>query len=66
MGVLQVQPYFLGLHSARFEQKNAGDDLKAVSDPMLHLLQQNFPLSEEILLFSFDSAALGDVLYREE
>jgi len=47
VGIVQVQANLLGLHGPRLEKKNAGDNLKAIGDAMLHLLQQNFLLSKQ-------------------
>jgi hypothetical protein len=65
VGIVQVQANLLGLHGPRLEQKNAGDDLKAVGDAMLHLLQQNFFLSKQLVFFLFGIAALGYIFYRQ-
>ncbi len=51
-----MQPGFLGLHGPRLEQKNAGDDLQAVGDAVLHLLQQHLLLPEQLVLFALGVA----------
>ncbi len=50
MRVLQVTAGFFGLHRAGLQQENAGDDLQAVGDPVLHLLHQHFPLAQQAVL----------------
>src|SRR5680860_519703 len=66
MRVLEVQPSLLGLHRPGLEQKNAGDDLKTVSDAVLHLLKQNFLLLKQLVLFAISLTAPRHVLYREK
>src|SRR5680860_197476 len=66
MRVLEVQPSLLGLHRPGLEQKNAGDDLKTVSDAVLHLLKQNFLLLKQLVLFAISLAAPRHVLYRQQ
>ena len=45
MRVPKVHPRLLRLHCSSLEEKNACDDLQAVCNAMLHLLQQHFLLS---------------------
>src|ERR1700722_15076652 len=45
----------------RFERKDAGDDLQAVADAMLYLLQQRFLLLQQIAYLPFGVAAIGDI-----
>src|SRR6476659_4959385 len=66
VGVLQVQANLLGLHGPCLEKKNACDNLKAVGDAMLHLLQQNFFLSKQLVFFPLSIAALSDVFYSQQ
>jgi hypothetical protein len=58
---------------AGLEHQDAGDDLQAVDDAVLHLGQHDFLLLEKIvaavlqnLLFMFDGAPLGDVFKAQE
>ena len=48
MGVLQVQPGLVGLDRAGLQQQDAGDDLQAVGDAVLHLLQQRLLLGQQL------------------
>src|SRR6185437_727983 len=54
------------LYGPRLEQENAGDDLKAVSDAVLHLLEQNLLLLKQIVLFARGLTASRHVLYRQK
>ena len=65
VGVAQVQTSLLGLYGPRLEQKNACDDLKTVGDAMLHLLEQNSLLSQQLVFFPVGIAALRYVFYRQ-
>ena len=58
VGVLQMLAGFLGGHGARLEHQDAGDDLQAVDDAVLHLGQQHFLLLEKIV-----GAKLGEFLF---
>ena len=49
MRVLQMLAGFLGGHGARLEHQDAGDDLQAVDDAVLHLRQQHFLLLQKIV-----------------
>ena len=73
MRVLQMLAGFLRTHSASLEHQDAGDDLQAVDDAMLHLGQHHFLLLKKVvgpklqqLLFVFDGAPLGDVLKAQK
>ena len=35
----------------RFQQKNTGDDVQAVGDPVLNFLQQHFLLAQQLLVW---------------
>src|SRR4029078_585118 len=54
------------LYGPRLEQENAGDDLKAVSDAVLHLLKQNLRLLKQVVLFALGLSAPRHVLYRQK
>src|SRR6185437_5675845 len=54
------------LYGPRLEQENAGDDLKAVGDAVLHLLEQNLLLLKQVVLFAFGLTAPRHVLYRQK
>jgi hypothetical protein len=63
----------LGGDGAGLEQQDAGDDLEAVGDAMLHLLQQHLLLPQQFLGvfqefggFKFEGAAFGDVEEGEQ
>jgi hypothetical protein len=45
MRIPKVHPRFLRLHRSSFEEKNACDDLQAICNAMLYLLQQHFLLT---------------------
>ena len=64
--VLEMQPRCLGLHRPRFERKDAGDDLQAVADAMLYLLEQRFLLLQQIAYLPLGVAAVGDVFDGQE
>ena len=49
MRVLQLQPRLLRLDGARLDEQDAGDDLQAVGDAVLHLLQQHFLFPHQLL-----------------
>ena len=44
MRIPKMRPRLLRLHHSSFEEKDAGDDLQAVCNAMLHFLQQQFLL----------------------
>ena len=64
--VLQLQARFLRLHGARLDEKDAGDDLQAVGDAMLHLLQQQVFFLHQLLHLPFHLAPASDVLERQQ
>ena len=66
VGVLEMQTGLLRLHGPGLEQKNTGDDLKTVGNAVLHLLEQNFLLLKQLVLFAISLAAPGHVLYRQK
>ena len=49
MGVLQMLAGFLRGHGPRLEHQDAGDDLQAVDDAVLHLRQQHFLLLQKVV-----------------
>src|SRR6185503_19124162 len=58
---------------ARLQQKDAGDDLQAVRNPMAHLAQQRallledlLGMFEQVLLLLLRYAPVGDVLDRQQ
>ena len=50
--IAKVSSGLLGLHLAGALHQHARDDLEAVGDPMLHLLQKDRLLAKEIVLFA--------------
>src|SRR6476646_2710557 len=66
VGVLQVQANLRGLHGPCLEQQNACDNLKAIGDAMLHLLQHALLLPEQIVFFPLGISALGYIFYRQQ
>ena len=60
-----MQPDLLRLHRSSLKKKDACDNLKTVGDAVLHLLQQNFFLSEQLIFLAFGMAAMGYVFYRQ-
>ncbi len=73
MRILQVPAGFLRCHGTCLEQQDAGDDLQAVGYAMLHFLQQDLLLAEQVLgllqengLLPLDRAALGDIHEGEQ
>ena len=73
MGVAQLVAGFLGGDRAGLEQQDAGDDLEAVGDAVLHLAKQGLVLGEQLLgmleqllLLPLDGALGGDVLEGDE
>ena len=64
---------FLGRHRTRLQEQDAGDDLQAVGDPVLHfaqqrllLLQQLFGVLQQPLLLLLDHSAFSNVLDRQQ
>jgi hypothetical protein len=56
-----MQPRLLRLHRPRLEQKYARDDLQAVCNTMLHLLQQRFLLLQQPSDLTFGGTPIGDI-----
>ena len=54
------------MYGPRLEQENAGDDLKAVGDAVLHLLEQNLLLLKQLVLFALGLTTPRHVLYRQK
>jgi hypothetical protein len=50
------------LDASGLQQENAGDDLQAIGDAMLHLLQQQLLLTHKLRQFPLHRAPLADVL----
>jgi hypothetical protein len=72
MRVNEVQPCLFRWHRARLQQKNAGDDVQAVGNPVLHFLQEYFLLPQQLLGLSQENgfralgfAALEDICQSE-
>ena len=66
MRIPKVHPRLLRLHRACLEEKDACDDLQAVRNAMLHLLQQHFLLSQKLRCLPFGGAPLGDIFDGQE
>ena len=66
MRIPKVHPRLLRLHRACLEEKDACDDLQAVCNAMLHLLQQHFLLSQKLRRLPFDGTPLGDIFDGQE
>src|ERR1043166_1064552 len=66
MRVLQMQARLFRLDRPRFHQDYAGDDLQAVDDPVLQLLEQHILLPQQRLLFALQRALPRDVLHAEQ
>ena len=66
VGIAQMMASFFGLYGPRLEHENAGDDLKAVGDAVLHLLEQNLLLLKQVVLFALGLTAPRHVLYRQK
>ena len=66
MRVVQVHPHVLGPDVARALQQHAGDDLQAVGDPVLHLLQQDRLFAEQVVLEPFGCTGVGDIRNRQK
>jgi hypothetical protein len=59
-------PRLLGAHRAGLDEQDAGDDLQAVADAVLHLLQQDVLLLHKLLQVALHGAPLGNVLDGEQ
>src|ERR1043166_2003488 len=66
MRVSQMQARLFRLDRPRFHQNYAGDDLQAVDDPVLQLLEQHVLLPQQRLLFALQGALPRDVLHAEQ
>jgi len=66
MRVPKMQPRLLRLHRPRLEQKDARDDLQAVCNTMLHLLQQRFLLLQQLSDLTFGGTPIGDIFKCQE
>ena len=71
--VAKLVASLLRRHRPGLQQEDAGDDLEAVGDSMLHLAQQGLVLGEQLLgmleqglLLALDQPAFGDVLEGEQ
>jgi hypothetical protein len=64
--ILEMSPGLLGLDPAGALHQHARDDLETVGDPMLHLLQQDRLLANEIVLLPSLGASKRDVGYRQQ
>ena len=64
--LLEMPPRFLGLHRSRFERQDAGNDLQAVGDAVLHLLQQRLFLLQQIGDLPFGGATAGNIFDGQE
>jgi hypothetical protein len=64
--VLQMSARFERRHSAGFDEENAGDDLKAIGDAMLHLLQQQILLTHQLIALALQGLPIGHVLEGEQ
>ena len=62
MRIFQLQPGLLRLDRARLDEQDAGDDLQAVGDPVLDLLQQHVLFPHQLLEPPLDRAPVGNVL----
>ena len=66
MRIVEVTAQLLRSDGLRFEQQDVGDDLQAVVDAMLRLLQQKLLLPQQVLLLAFNSPALRYVLNDQQ
>ena len=62
MRILQLQSRLLRLDGPRLDEEDAGDDLQAVGDAVLHLLQQHVLFPQQLLHLPLDGAPIGNVL----
>lgn len=63
--VPEVSPGLLGLNLAGAMHQHARNDLETVGNPMLHLLQKDCLLSNEIVFLPGLGASKSDVSYRQ-
>src|ERR1043166_3035637 len=66
MSISQMQARLFRLARPRFHQNYAGNDLQAVDDPVLQLLEQHILLPQQRLLFTLQRALPGHVLHAEQ
>jgi hypothetical protein len=67
MGVMKVETSFIRLDPARTQQEHAGDNLEAVGDPVLKLLQQDaVSRTRSSLLFSATRASVTSAIDRSK
>jgi hypothetical protein len=66
MGVMKVDTGFIRPDPARTLHKHAGENLEALGDPVLKLLQQDAPLADEVVLDLLGHARVGHVGDRQE
>jgi hypothetical protein len=66
VGILEMETRLFRLHGPRLEQKNAGDNLKAIGDAVLHFLEQNLLGLKQIVLFSIGLATTSHVLHCQQ
>ena len=66
MRVLQLQPRLLRLDGSRLDEKDAGDDLQAVGDAVLHLLQQHLLFPHQLFEPPLDATAVSNILERQQ
>ncbi len=60
-GILEMSADFLGLNAARALHEHAGNDLQTVGDPVLHLLQEDGLLANQIVFQTRFRAHLGHI-----
>ena len=64
--VHEMQPRVLRLHCPCLQRKDACDDLQAVSNAVLHFLQQRVLLLQQVGDLPFGGAAVGDIFDCQE
>ena len=66
MSVLKMQSRLFRLHRLRLEEKDASDNLQAVCNTMLDLLQQHFLLPQQLSYLTFGGTPIGDIFECQE
>jgi len=66
VGIMQMASCFFGLHPPGALHQHTGDDLEAVGDPVLKLLEQYGFLAQQVVLELLADPGLGDVGDRQE
>ena len=66
MRIFQLQSRFLRLDGPRLHEKDAGDDLKAVGDTVLHLLQQHILFPQQLLHLFLNGTPVRNVLEGQQ